>query len=525
MAGFSHDIAGGNGDLVVTSVQSPNYDPDNNTGWRIAKDGTATFYAVDLPGFKSGTKVTLSSTPPAAPNAGDLWYDTANGLQVSQYNGTAWVPYQIGTGAIADSAITNDLLSSSVTARSLGGITTTISATQPASGVAGDLWIDTAAGNSIHQYDGANWNLVQLGGTAIAAGGVNNAAIAAGAVTGGPGGSIDAATIDASNIVAGTITGDLIAASTIAGGNMVAGTITGTEITAGVGLSAPVISGGTIEGSIIVATNTSGEFLGYTAAPASGNLYLSISPTSGSDGHGNTFTDGVVVHGPSGTYAQLALNQNNNLPYLVFQPPNFNGYTWPQVYAQTNNQAAVNQQYQLSLESGREPSRGGSAIFLVSDTSDGTANAYIDLGTTDSTGTFTTAATVTKTAISAYVPVESATPSWYNMLMSSGWTIASGGYFQCKLMPDNTIAVRGSGLVPGTLANGTDIAALPYASFNPVTDRLPLTVWVNYTTPPSSIPTTFPAELQVRTTGAIWCYGLNTGTVANISVYGRYPLD
>lgn len=117
---FSHDIAGGNGNLVASQIQSPNYNPEAGTGWRIAKDGTATFYAVNLPGFKSGTKVTFSSTAPAGPATGDLWYDTANGLLVSQYNGTTWVPYQIGTNALAAGSVTSaNLGPASVSSESL----------------------------------------------------------------------------------------------------------------------------------------------------------------------------------------------------------------------------------------------------------------------------------------------------------------------------------------------------------------------------------------------------------------------
>lgn len=482
---FSHDIAGGQGNLVVSQIRSPNY-VHGVSGWIIRKDGTAEFHDVEIPGT-GGTTIYFASVPPTSASNGDVWYDTVNGMRISQWDGSEWVAYQFGTGAIANGAVTGDLLAESVTSRSLGGITTTLAATSPASPQDGDIWVNLAAGNQVQQYSGGKWNPISWNASHV--------------------------------IQPGTITTDQLAANSVTAGQIEAGAIDGMTI------SAPIITGGTIEGSTVQATNIGGEFLGYTSTPASGNLYISVSPTSGTDSHGNTYTDGVVIHGPSGTYAQLALNQNNNLPYLIFQPPNFNGYAWPQVYGQTNNQAAANQAYQLSLESGREPSRGGFAIFLISDTSDGAMDAYAAFGSEDTTGAFKTAMTITKTAISAYVPMESASPSWYNMLMSSGWTIGSGGYFQCKLMPDNTIAVRGSGLIPGTVANGTDIAVLPYVSFNPVTDRLPLSVWVNYTTPPSSIPATFPAELQVRSSGSLWCYGLNTGTVANISVYGRFPLD
>lgn len=110
MSGFNHAIAGGSGKLIVTALQSPNYDPATNSGWTINKDGSATFFSVSLPGVATGTKVTFSSTAPPSPGVNDVWYDTAAGLVAQVWNGTAWVPFQIGTGAIANGAITGSLI-------------------------------------------------------------------------------------------------------------------------------------------------------------------------------------------------------------------------------------------------------------------------------------------------------------------------------------------------------------------------------------------------------------------------------
>jgi hypothetical protein len=115
---FQHAIAGGNGNLVVQQLQSPNYDPALNQGWQINKDGSATFYAINIPGVAQGAKVTFSSTEPPSPNKGDLWYNVSNGLELSQWDGTTWTPYQIGTGAIANGAITNSLLAALAVATS-----------------------------------------------------------------------------------------------------------------------------------------------------------------------------------------------------------------------------------------------------------------------------------------------------------------------------------------------------------------------------------------------------------------------
>ena len=109
MTGFQHDIAGGGGNLIATSVQSPNF-VHGVSGWRIAKDGSAEFQDVILPAGSGGITATFSAAAPASPHAGDLWYDTGNGLEVSQWNGSAWVAFQIGTGAIASGAITASLI-------------------------------------------------------------------------------------------------------------------------------------------------------------------------------------------------------------------------------------------------------------------------------------------------------------------------------------------------------------------------------------------------------------------------------
>lgn len=109
-SGFSDPIIGAGGALVYPSIHSPDYNPLAGTGWTINKDGSATFYSVSIPGFAGGVKATFSATEPPSPNVGDLWYNTGNGLQLSQWNGTSWVLYQIGTNAIAGGAVTASLV-------------------------------------------------------------------------------------------------------------------------------------------------------------------------------------------------------------------------------------------------------------------------------------------------------------------------------------------------------------------------------------------------------------------------------
>jgi hypothetical protein len=119
MAGFAHDIAGGGGNLIAVSVQSPDF-VHGVSGWRISRSGVAEFQDVILPGGTGGITATFAATAPASPATGDLWYDTAAGLLLSQWDGSAWVPYQIGTGAIANGAVTaSQIAANTITAGQL----------------------------------------------------------------------------------------------------------------------------------------------------------------------------------------------------------------------------------------------------------------------------------------------------------------------------------------------------------------------------------------------------------------------
>jgi hypothetical protein len=117
--GFQHAIAGGQGKLIISQLQSPNFQLSPLTGWAILKDGQAYFASIVLP---PGTVpvITFAATAPASPHTGDLWYDTANGNQVSQWNGSAWVAYQYGTAAIGTGAITaSQIAANTITASQL----------------------------------------------------------------------------------------------------------------------------------------------------------------------------------------------------------------------------------------------------------------------------------------------------------------------------------------------------------------------------------------------------------------------
>ena len=108
--GFNNTIVGGADKLIRTSIQSTDYIP-GVTGWSINKDGTAEFTSITIPpGLFTSVAITFAAISPAAPNAGDLWYDTNNGNLAHQWDGANWLPYTLGTAAIANGSITAGLI-------------------------------------------------------------------------------------------------------------------------------------------------------------------------------------------------------------------------------------------------------------------------------------------------------------------------------------------------------------------------------------------------------------------------------
>ena len=66
MSGFAHDVAGGSGNLIAVSVQSPNF-RTGVQGWQIRRDGSAEFDDVTIRGGVTvdGTTLAYSGTPAA----------------------------------------------------------------------------------------------------------------------------------------------------------------------------------------------------------------------------------------------------------------------------------------------------------------------------------------------------------------------------------------------------------------------------------------------------------------------------
>lgn len=95
MTGFQHDIAGGGGNLVVTSVQSPNYSA-GAAGWQIRKDGSAEFNNLTIRGTFNGTDFIINSSGAffysGTPAAGNLLASIAPAAGTDQF-GNAYLQY------------------------------------------------------------------------------------------------------------------------------------------------------------------------------------------------------------------------------------------------------------------------------------------------------------------------------------------------------------------------------------------------------------------------------------------------
>lgn len=68
MSGFAHDVAGGQGNLIATSLQSPNF-VSGSMGWQVTKSGDAEFNNVTVRGEFQGTDFIIDS-------AGIFFYGT-----------------------------------------------------------------------------------------------------------------------------------------------------------------------------------------------------------------------------------------------------------------------------------------------------------------------------------------------------------------------------------------------------------------------------------------------------------------
>jgi hypothetical protein len=418
--------------------------------------------------FMSGAQgVYVQATAPAGPVVGELWINPSLDNLMSYWNGTLWVALQMGTVAIQPGSITHVQISEEAaiaasqvdfTASDIGGITVTIRITPPGSPSAGDLWYDAGNGYQLKQWDGINWVPYQYGTRAIAA---------------------------------GAITAELIAAHTITAAEMAAGIIYG-GIIDGTIVNAAIFVGSVFQG-VNWLENAAGQFF-YGGAPAVGDLGISIAPQGGNDQAwtgpgGNNYQGGVTVYGSNGSYAQLT-----NAGLTVKNVFNAGGGFLPTTvisFAPSLSSDIVN------INS--TTANGGSGILRF--------NGPVQLfGQTTITGDPST-------------PANIATDTWHNMTLVNGWTVGSGGFAQYKLMPDSTVRIRLSNVVPGTTTD-TTVIWVPPSGYIPVTQEK-LHLGVDYTTAPAYGSTPF---LYANLSTGLEVFNLR-GTVAAIRTTASYSLD
>jgi hypothetical protein len=238
--------------------------------------GGTTYYAKLIAVSQSGAKSAASAQASAAAQTvpANIPAGTISGSQIQ--TGTITSGNISSTAGILGSqlAASAGIVAGQVTftARNIGGITTSVQATQPTSAAAGDLWFNSSNGYQLYQYSGSAWSLYQFGTGAIAANSVTASLIAANTIT-------------AAQIASGTITATQIAAATIIGSNIAAGTITASLLSAGI-IVAGIINGTVVTGSTLQNSSTDPR----TSINPNGSITI-------------TNTSGVVIFevGPDGT--------------------------------------------------------------------------------------------------------------------------------------------------------------------------------------------------------------------------------
>jgi hypothetical protein len=60
--GFQHDVAGGQGNLIIPQLQSPNFNLATQTGWAVLRNGDAYFFNVTATGAVTSNTVVVSGS-------------------------------------------------------------------------------------------------------------------------------------------------------------------------------------------------------------------------------------------------------------------------------------------------------------------------------------------------------------------------------------------------------------------------------------------------------------------------------
>lgn len=285
---------------------------------------------------------------------------------------------------------------------------------------------------------------------------------------------------------------------------------------------------GIAESGVFQAENTiitpAGIFF-YSPSPGTGNLILSFAAAPGTDQFGNDYPRGTGLFQAD----TVTGNEHNLLTGAASEG------VPAQLYTFVDNPGAANEQMQVNLQSAQSTSmRDRAIIALLSAAADlSQPNAIGQLGYIKAGGTtifpmlswgpggIFSIGTTNAAAPGASPASPAVAATWQLASLQNGWGLSGTGFAQYKLYSDNTVGVRFGGLVPGTIADGTEVWAIPAAYTPTFTDSMGFPIVVNYTAAPAfgSSP-----ELVPKNNGQMQCFNLR-GTVASITGGFRYPLD
>jgi hypothetical protein len=457
--------------------------------WLVTQDlGSWTFAAISAQSPAQFQTVAQSSgvytgaTAPGTPSVGELWVNSSLGNIVTVWNGTNWEPLQFGAVAIQPGSLTGKQLAEEAniaasqvnfTATDIGGITTTISATQPSSPSFGDLWYDAENGYQLNQWSGTQWIPYQWGTQAIAA-----------------------RAITAELIAANTITAEQIAA-----GVVYAGIINGTIV------DAATFIGSTFEGTDFILNGAGGYW--YTTTPGLGNLVVSITSQAATDPEGNPTVEGVTVY-RGNARIQLHVNTNVGAPAIEMLTDAATQAGGSAVYCWVPSPGAAAEKL-VAIWQGPTSTHDGKSCFIEMDSSaaDGSSVATGFL--------LASSGAVAEWDATGF----RSTGGWVNMTLQNGWSLHGGSVARYRVGLDNMVHLHFTNVQPGTFSDGTVVWDIPsgLAPTNAATQNIGLTV--GYTTAPAYGST---PVVAMRSNGTMTVESLR-GTPASVSFIASYFLD
>jgi hypothetical protein len=540
MAGFTHSIAGGQGNLIVTALQSPNFTPGADTGWQVTKAGDATFNSITLPPGTAGAKVWISETAPSGAAVGDIWWQTdADGdvQSVSQLDadGVTWDPYNWGSGSLGQGSVTAGI----VAAGAIDGMTVNAPVINGGQISATDIIISGDNGGVFVYGPGGGGQIVQTftaSGTWTCPAGVTTAKVecqgggAGGQWASGPGGG----------------GGEYAAEPALA---VTPGTVY--TVTVGTGGAGGTSSSGPGHGG----QNTGFVLSGTNLVLAHGAPTNNANPSAGGSGSTNTvhFSGGGTTAGSTGAGNGGAGGAGSGGTASAGQPGHANAgdVAGAGASAVTGGGAggaggAGNGTHDPAPSSpgtaGALPGGGGGAGGATSASgSNGGAGAggQVRITYTQSSAMTTVVGSIAGAAgtdpvtgnpvpagyMGAAVAIEpgsspAVAETWHDVALVNGWAVGSSpnAPLRYRLLSDGNVQLNG--VVSGGSATSTGMANLPAGYYNTAyQQQVPVAV----TNAPSSGNNSF--YLQITTAGAITIGGNTTAYKNTYVVNGTYPLN